>query len=65
LRALAQAGISARGGILNAHQQPPYAEMCAQLPMSEATSRSALMLPLYPGMTDAEQDRVVEVLSHQ
>jgi len=61
LQALAERGISARGGIMNAHQQPAY-QPSMPLPHSEAATREGLILPLFPGMTRAQQDRVVAAL---
>lgn len=39
------------------------AHVCAQLATSERARDRAIQLPLFPGLTDAEQDRVVEVLA--
>jgi dTDP-4-amino-4,6-dideoxygalactose transaminase len=63
LHALAERGISARGGIMNAHQQPAYQPNTMSLPMSEAATAHGLILPLFPGMTQAQQDRVVTALA--
>lgn len=44
------------------HLQPAYAELDyrhGSLPVTEAVARSCLSLPLYPEMSDAQQDRVV------
>jgi dTDP-4-amino-4,6-dideoxygalactose transaminase len=63
LQALAERGISARGGIMNAHEQPAYQPNDMTLPRSEAATRECLILPLYPGMTHAQQDRVIQALA--
>ena len=46
-----------------AHRQPAYADHGhVPLPVTERLTDSTLILPLFHQMTDAEQDRVVEVL---
>jgi UDP-2-acetamido-2-deoxy-ribo-hexuluronate aminotransferase len=44
------------------HQQPVFAHLCAILPETERAAREVFSLPLYPGLADAEQDRVIEAL---
>jgi len=56
---LAQRGISVRGGVMNAHEEPAYAAGL-RLPHSELARREALMLPLFPGLTATEQSQVCE-----
>jgi dTDP-4-amino-4,6-dideoxygalactose transaminase len=44
------------------HLQPAYADLgyrAGDLPVTEAVAATCLSLPLYPEMTDAQQDRVV------
>jgi len=61
--ALAEAGVSARRGIMAAHRQPAYADRTgAWLPVTERLTDSTLILPVYHEMTDREQDRVVAAL---
>lgn len=63
--ALQARGIGARGGITCAHQQPAYASLGPPprpLPESERATRQTLMLPLFPGLTEDEQIRVVSAL---
>ncbi len=65
-----ETGIGARGGIPNAHRQPAYASALRtlphsvprSLPHSDAAQARGLCLPLFPGMTDEDQERVVAVL---
>ena len=54
---LAEAGISARRGIMAAHRQPAYADAArtAPLPVTERLTDSTLILPLFHQMTDSEQ----------
>jgi dTDP-4-amino-4,6-dideoxygalactose transaminase len=59
-------GVSSRRGIMNAHQEAPYADAGpARLPHSEEARDSVIVLPLFPGMTDDELLRVVELLHHE
>ena len=57
-------GISTRRAVMCAHRE----EACADIPLphslleSERAQDTAIVLPLYAQMTDAEQDRVVESL---
>ncbi len=46
------------------HQQPALAGVSpvASLPQTEQRCREVLALPVYPGLTEAERDRVVEVV---
>ncbi|MGE5608600.1 MAG: DegT/DnrJ/EryC1/StrS family aminotransferase [Bacillota bacterium] len=61
MQILLDRGISTRRGIMNAHQEPAYADLPPQkLPCSEVARDSAVLLPLYHAMTDADQDYVVD-----
>ncbi|MFF9839998.1 aminotransferase class I/II-fold pyridoxal phosphate-dependent enzyme [Streptomyces sp. NPDC013740] len=63
LALLAEAGISARRGIMASHLEPAYAgHPAAALPVTERISRDSLILPLFHTMTEEQQDRVVAVL---
>jgi dTDP-4-amino-4,6-dideoxygalactose transaminase len=63
LRRLADAGVSARRGIMAAHLEPAYAgPPCPPLPVTERITAGSLILPLFHEMTEEEQDRVVSVL---
>ncbi len=66
LQLLADAGISARRGIMAAHLEPAYAGYGdgAQLAVTERLSSSSLILPLFHELTEDEQDRVVAVIAH-
>lgn len=65
---LAAQGVAAASGIACAHLQPAYRTepwRCAGdegLPESESASAETLLLPLYPGLTEAEQIRVASAL---
>lgn len=63
LAALADAGISARRGIMAAHRQPPYRHLPADLPVTERLTDGTLILPVFHQLDDADQDRVIDVLT--
>ena len=61
---LAEAGISARRGIMAAHRQPAHsARTHVPLPATERLNDRTLILPLFHQMTDSEQTRVCDALS--
>jgi dTDP-4-amino-4,6-dideoxygalactose transaminase len=60
MQALLDRGIGTRRGIMNSHQEPAYAgEDHYHLPHSEEARDRVLLLPLYPTMTDEEQEYVL------
>ena len=64
--ALRAGGIGANLHYIPVHTQPFYRDMGfapGMFPASEAYYASAISIPVYYGMTDADQDRVVEVLA--
>jgi dTDP-4-amino-4,6-dideoxygalactose transaminase len=63
LRLLADAGISARRGIMAAHLEPAYADYQPSLPVTERLTQHSLILPLFHQMTSSEQEQVVSVLT--
>src|SRR5262249_50540622 len=63
MQRLLEDGIATRRGIMLAHFEAACADLPpAALPRSEDASRQSFLLPLYPQMTDAEQDRVIAAL---
>jgi dTDP-4-amino-4,6-dideoxygalactose transaminase len=58
LAALETQGISARPGLTNAHEEPAYRHLGVSLPVSEAARRECVLLPMGPGLTAADQERV-------
>jgi dTDP-4-amino-4,6-dideoxygalactose transaminase len=64
LAALADAGVSARRGIMAAHTEPAYADTPhGPLPVTELLTNRTLILPLHHELTPAQQDLVVDTLS--
>ena len=62
---LAEAGVSARRGIMSAHLQPAYAGSPARrgaLPVSEHLTGSTLILPLYHQLEAADRATVIDTL---
>jgi dTDP-4-amino-4,6-dideoxygalactose transaminase len=57
-------GIGARRGLMAVHLEPAYRDRPPRrpLPHSEAAAASTLVLPLFPGLADADQDYVVAEL---
>jgi perosamine synthetase len=50
--------------VMAIHQEPSYPEpLRVELPHTEAAAADVLMLPLFPGLTDEQQDYVIERLA--
>jgi perosamine synthetase len=63
MQSMLDRGIATRRGIMCAHREKPYArEDGYNLPESERAQDRNIILPIYPQMTDEEQDYVVEML---
>ena len=63
LRLLADAGISARRGIMAAHLEPAYADVKPSLPVTERLTKRSLILPLFHEMTESQQEQVASVVT--
>jgi UDP-4-amino-4,6-dideoxy-N-acetyl-beta-L-altrosamine transaminase len=62
---LRQAGIGVNLHYIPVHTQPYYQSLgfqCGNFPEAEQYYREAISLPIYPGLADADQDKVVETL---
>jgi dTDP-4-amino-4,6-dideoxygalactose transaminase len=61
---LARQGVASRRGVMAIHLEPLYRALTpdVHLPVTERAATETLLLPLYAGMTDAEQDTVVAAL---
>ena len=56
-------GVATRRGVMAIHQEGAYADAAVPLlPGTEAATRDGLMLPLFPGLTDGQQEYVVDRL---
>jgi perosamine synthetase len=63
LQLFAEAGISARRGIMAAHLEPAYADAASSLPVTERLTKRSLILPLFHQMTASQQEQVVSVVT--
>jgi dTDP-4-amino-4,6-dideoxygalactose transaminase len=61
MQALLERGIASRRGIMASHLEPLYAKeyQNARLPETETATNEALIIPLYPQMTEEEQEYVI------
>jgi perosamine synthetase len=63
MQSLLDAGVASRRGIMCAHREVPYQRSAPyHLPESERAQDRNIMLPLFPQMTDDEQDQVARAL---
>lgn len=64
MQALLDRGIRTVRGVMCAHREPAYRELPLRypLPVSERLQDRSIILPLYPGMTAGEQERVISSL---
>ena len=62
---LRAAGIATRPGITAIHRQPPYRADAdrSRLQETERAVDEALILPLYPQLTNEEQDEVIQTMT--
>jgi perosamine synthetase len=68
MRSLLHDGIATRRGVMAIHEEGSYAGEAktgpsVALPHTEAATRETLMLPLFPDLSEEEQDRVIERLA--
>jgi perosamine synthetase len=63
MRRLLHDGIPTRRGVMAIHTEPAYAGADLLLPNTEMITRETMMLPLFAGMTDEQQDHVVDRLA--
>ena len=79
MQSMLDAGIATRRGVMCAHREPAYrsepwrcvsasgvvdgSDPCSSLSESEAITAHGLILPLFVGMTDDDQGRVVAALA--
>jgi perosamine synthetase len=64
MQALLARAIHTRRGTMCAHREPAYRDLPLRqpLPMSERLQDRSAILPLYPELTEADQDRVIVAL---
>jgi len=59
MRRLLADGIPTRRSVMAIHHEKPYAAFAGSLEHTDAAARDVLMLPLFPDMTDEQQDYVL------
>lgn len=61
---MAQRGISCRVGIQPLHLEPYYQQLYGEMHLSitETAARTTLFLPIYPGLREDEQERIITVM---
>jgi perosamine synthetase len=62
MRRLLLDGVPTRRGVMAIHREPAYGATGAALPNTDAASGRSLMLPLFAGMSDEQQDHVIGCL---
>jgi perosamine synthetase len=65
MRRLLIDGVPTRRGVMAIHREPAYAGSAATLPHTETASDNSMMLPLFAGLTDEQQDHVIACLETQ
>src|SRR5262249_9463335 len=63
MRRLLLDGVPTRRGVMAIHQEGAYADVSVDLPDTDAASADSLMLPLFAGLTDEQQDYVIDALA--
>jgi perosamine synthetase len=63
MRRLLSEGIPTRRGVMAIHEEASYQGPHANLEHTEAAAREVLMLPLFPDLTDEQQDHVIGCLA--
>jgi dTDP-4-amino-4,6-dideoxygalactose transaminase len=63
MRRLLRDGIPTRRGVMAIHEELSYQGPHAGLGHTEAAARDVLMLPLFPGLTEEQQDHVIACLA--
>jgi perosamine synthetase len=63
MRRLLADGIATRRGVMAIHHEDAYADVSDHLEHTDAAARDVLMLPLFPDLSDEQQDYVIERLA--
>jgi perosamine synthetase len=63
MRRLLKDGVPTRRGIMAIHEEPSYADPAVKLPLTERASATSLVLPMFAGLTDEQQDHVIGCLA--
>jgi perosamine synthetase len=63
MRRLLADGIPTRRGVMAIHHEQAYPDVSSPLEHTDAAAQDVLMLPLFPDLSDEQQDYVIERLS--
>jgi perosamine synthetase len=63
MRLLLLDGVPTRRGVMAIHREGAYGDVTVDLPNTDRTSDTSLMLPLFAGLTDEQQDYVIDCLA--
>jgi perosamine synthetase len=63
MRRLLADGIPTRRGVMAIHHEDPYVASSGPLPHTDAAAADVLMLPLFPDLTEEQQDYVIDRLA--
>ena len=63
MRRLLHDGIATRRGVMAIHREPAYAGSGGDLPNTDMLTSETLMLPLFPGLSEEQQDYVIDRVS--
>ena len=55
-------GIPTRRGVMASHLEPPYRAVNAVLPVTEHLAAGTLQLPMHPGLSPSQQDRILAAI---
>ena len=65
MRRLLHDGVATRRGVMAIHHEAAYAGLDLDLPNTDMVTNETFMLPIFPGLTEDQQDFVIErVASH-
>ena len=64
MQKLLDEGIATRPGVMASHLEPPYRKLYPKLslPVTEIAAAQTIILPLFPQMTEKEQEYVIDQL---
>jgi perosamine synthetase len=63
MRRLLQDGIATRRGVMAIHREAAYAGADVELPNTDMITDETFMLPLFPGLSEEEQEYIIERVS--
>ena len=63
MRRLRADGVPTRRGVMAVHKEAAYAGAVSELPYTERASERSLMLPLFAGLSDRQQDYIMGCLT--